>query len=96
MNEETISKNQYNTMIFVTFYANTLFFIMSIEETLQNLIYNSKRIAAVTFADDDSPIVASVLSKKSKLIREADPLESAVHAVCFGDESIEYMYMTAC
>ncbi|KAG0747076.1 hypothetical protein G6F57_004765 [Rhizopus arrhizus] len=64
---------------------------MSIEETLQNLIYNSKRIAAVTFADDDSPIVASVLSKKSKLIREADPLESAVHAVCFGDESIEYI-----
>ncbi|KAI9277404.1 hypothetical protein BY458DRAFT_545767 [Sporodiniella umbellata] len=63
---------------------------MSLEESLHDLIENSKRMASVAFCDDDySPIVSSLLLKQPRLIRKANERESATYSIYSGNQTIE-------
>lgn len=60
------------------------------EDCLKSLIHSSKRIASVSFVENDDTVLISNEGFRKRL-READSFENAIHSICFGEESIQKM-----
>lgn len=61
---------------------------MSLQESLDALVANSKKLASIQFTESAPLVFSDLLSHERKLIREPEPNEIKLQALCAGDDTI--------